>query len=218
MAIYTKKEIAEILGIKTNTLSIYVGRDKIFLENDSINSENPKNAAFIKKFLDKKAGKLGDKTVTVNESSKKTDIILNEKPVELGKSDKKTLSQYELDREKKYADLLLVEVNTRIANLKEKKLIGDLMPLELCKSLIQVQSESIRQAFIESCENMIVVISQKKQLTNIEIVDIREKITMSINKSIDAAINFSKRKIKAISLEYSGVKVKENKTEEENEL
>lgn len=205
MALHTRKDFIDLCGISSRELSVYIKRGKVVLTGEYINDTNPSNAAFLQKFSERKNQVVSINAPQVEVYSEKDEPLPEESFTERSTSSApaKQMSQYAIERAMKLSDLEKKKVDIRIAKLKEDKLMGDLIPTELVRTLIMTQSESTKFAFSEGCENLIVLISQKKQLSATEVADIRSKLSALINKCIDNSVSFSVKKLKTIVTEYS---------------
>lgn len=205
MAFHTKKEFSELCGIKTKELAVYISRGKVVMSGEYIDDKNEANASFLRKFSEKKKASFVAPSVPAPFIPETPSVIKEERPFipEVPRDTSSAINPYMLERETKIAELEKKRVDIRIAKLKEDKLMGDLIPTDLVRSLIMLQSESTKFAFNEGCENLIVLIAQKKQLNATEVADIRSKLSALINKCIDNSISFSTKKLKTIVTEYS---------------
>lgn len=205
MTLLTKKEFSEKCGIPTNALAVYVKRSKVELTGELVNDELEVNKAFYLKKLAKidkepetKLAILEQKSVF---ESERNDI--NESEL-LVPDENQTF--IESERQLKYLDTVKRAKEIELKDIEIAKKRGELIPTDLIKSLIIQHSESIKVSLGDFIENFIVVISSKKQLTNVEVADIRSQLTSIRNKAIDDAINASKKNLKNIVKEYSDKK------------
>ena len=199
MALLTKKEFAQKCGVPTNYLSVYIQRGNIVLSDGLIDDTLQANVYFhLKKTKENPVQKSEELTPPPKP------INVKAKPRKI--SDEKEFtgqSKFNQDIETREAELEKKRVEIRLALLKEQKLMGELIPTDLIKSFFILHSESIKVSFNEGCENLIVIISQQKQLSNTEVAEVRKKLVDIINLSIDNAISSSKKNLTNIVKEYS---------------
>lgn len=204
MALYTKKEFADICGVKTNYLSVPIKRGQIILTGDLIESNDAKNLAFYKK-----REKPNHQPEQIIPSLNEIETASPPKEIKLPPpSSKNNGSQniYNLDIELKQADLLKKEVDTRLALLKEEKLMGISIPTELVKNVIANLSKSMISSFKDGADNFIIEISKRKSLTGTETAELRGVLVNIINTSSTHAILESKKSLKNIVSEFSDKK------------
>ncbi|MCE3278006.1 MAG: hypothetical protein K0S44_197 [Bacteroidetes bacterium] len=206
MALHTKKQFAELCGLATNALAVYIKRQKITLtKDDKIDDSEEKNADFLKKRREK-TGVVIPLKVEVPEKKDASPTQDSSKKNKRTPASNGNLSGYELDKELKQAELNKKIADTEHRQLQIEKLRGELIPTEIVKPLFIQHSESIKVAYNEASENLIVIISQKKQLSSVEVADLRKQLVSIVNKSVDAAIAATKKGIKNIVEEYSASK------------
>ncbi len=205
MALYSKKDFANLCGIKTNQLSVVISRGNIILTGDLIDETNAKNSAFLQKQREKQL-KISESPIP--KESKKENITESAPvpPVQKFKKKKNDLSIYSLDQEIKIADLQKKEVDTRIALLKEEKLIGASIPTDLVKSVISNLSKSMISSFKDGADQFIIEISKRKNLTVVESAELKGKIVEIINMCSSKAISESRKNLKNIIIEFSNKK------------
>ena len=92
---------------------------------------------------------------------------------------------------------------TRIALLKEEKMIGASIPTELVKMVFAQHSKSITSAFHTGADNFLMEISKTKGLNRNELAEMRGALILIINKAVDKSIEESKKSISNIVQEFS---------------
>jgi hypothetical protein len=194
MALLTKAEFGSRVGLTTKLLAVYIGRKKVFVtEGGLIDDADPVNQLFIAKRQLKGSKK--------EESGGKAAPKAEKQADPKDREDKNILTDIlkdkgSLDVRKKKGELTLQEIEIR-------KKLGELVPTDAVRHLVITHSESIKNAYNEATDNLIVILSQKKEMSSTEVADIRGQMTKIINNAIDSAINVSKRKISDVVREYS---------------
>jgi len=227
MALKTKKEFADMCGIDSKHVSTYAKRRLVVVRKDGkIDDTNEVNYAFLiqKGFVEsKKKNGTADKRSTGKASTAKPTKkpVAKKKPEPKPKVEPKQTAEQLLiekekrerieqlaamDRDKLQADTDKKRHDAEIARIRMEKLQGLLIPTELAISVVQLQAESLKKAYHDACEKLIIIFSQKKKLNNSQTAEIRKELTGVINTAIDAGIKESKKGIKRIVKEYSEVR------------
>lgn len=201
----TQPEFAEKCGIGLNYLSVNKKRGKVVTdEHGFIDDTNQINQLFLHKCLSRPK-----KTKEQAETLPKLDITSSTQPKALSKnieneefSRENTL--VELQKEKGTLEIQLKNNSIELQRLEIKKKRGELVPTQSVKNLIIKHSESIKTSYSEASDNLIVIISHKKQLSSEEVADIRSQFVKIINKAIDNAISFTLSGLNNIVADYSG--------------
>jgi len=196
----SKKKFAELCGMPTNALAVYIKRKKIELRNDEIDLASEVNRLF----LEKHGGK---ENYTPPAPKPKIKVEVPEEvpeTIEQNSSAPRTnLTLTQLEREKKLADLQKVEVDTRIAKLKEEKLMGQNIPTELVKGVISQLSKSFVSKFKDGAENILISVSKMKGLSNEEMAKLRGELVAIINESVKTSVADGKKQVASIVAAYS---------------
>jgi len=224
MAKKTKKEFAEICGIRTKDLSVYILRSKVIVGSDGmIDDKNEHNIAFIANRGRKPKKEVIPKTVRALKKKPITKPVQKKKPVKSLKEnapvietpepkpepeidsvlEAERLERAELDKAKLKADLQNKLLSADIARINKERLQGQLIPTDLAISVIKLQADSLKVAYHAAAEHLILIIGQRKKLNNKDISNIRRDLTGTINKAVDVGANESHKGIKRIVKEYS---------------
>ncbi len=212
MALYTKKDFAGLCGVKTNYLAVLIKRGNIVLTGELIDESIDLNFSFLKKKREEVLSKDKDPAAPI-EIKKAPQIKLPEvtdaekwESVTFGKKSAGNLGTYELDKQLKFADLEKKEVDTRIALLKEEKLLGSSIPTDMVKSVFANLSKSFVSAFKDGADGFIIEISKQKNLTAVETAKIKGALIDIINQSSLKAVSESRKNLQSIINEYSNKK------------
>ena len=187
---YSKKEFAAHCGILTKELSVYIGRKKVVVVKDEIDSLNPVNDLFVKKMLAKKPKEAADPEK--HESEKRQPLIPKEEnPL------------VELNRQKGSLEIRQKQNSLQLQQMEIDKKRGELVPTALIRNLIVQHSESLKAAFADISDNLLEIMAQKKGFTREEISDLRAQNRRLINLSVDTTVLNSKKRMGTIVEEYS---------------
>ncbi|MBL4810402.1 MAG: hypothetical protein JKY43_10155 [Phycisphaerales bacterium] len=199
MPYYTQSEFAKLIGKSNAFVSTYIRRGKIIKSGKVIDSSVRENSDMMKKFG------VGD---NVPASKKKSKEIVIEKP----KRNKTITSapiisppvennggQYQLDLDKKEAELEFKLVSTRIKLIEESKLRGELIPVDLVSELIATMSRSIVTSYKDSMDLFLIEINHRAKISDKFAAELKGEMTSLINKAHDNAIDKAISGVKEIS-------------------
>lgn len=213
---YTRREFSDLCGIDAKALAVYVGRNKILLnENGEVDTAVAMNMAF----LEKRTGKIETPTIIVPEQKKKNRIITTPTPKEIVIQRKETTirnKHYKTDEEKKHLttnfeidnslkslDLEKKELEVEKLKIQNAKLNGDVIPTELVKMIFAQHFKSVTTAFHQGADNFITEITKRLDLNREEMVKLRKELVEIINQAVNDSIEESKESIDNIQDEYS---------------
>lgn len=187
MALHSKEDFIKLCGIKgkrpKNQLNTYAKRGKIVFSGEYIDDSIPENRDFMQSRLEKKQEKL------------KKDIK------ELGsvdypdRSNKKTpnvqdpdTNKISIDRKLKLQQLEKLEVDTRLQELKERKLLGEIVPAELVKDTFSRFSQNTLNSMNDYMDKWITLFAGQYGLSTEETIKYRTEIKESLNHANDRAV------------------------------
>lgn len=205
MALFTKKEFCASYKIKSGDLSNYIKRKKIILTGELIDEGDPVNVIFIQK----RAKNIDITPVISSPKPEKPSINIeveekkDTKSRGVSKKERVELNYAELEKQKKLADLMKVEVDTVHRQLQIDKLQGNSIPTDLVKGLISTLSKQFIASFKDGADGFLIEISKRKSLSNTELAELRGVLISIINSSSAKSITESKRQMKTIVNEYS---------------
>ena len=192
MALLTKKEVADLCGLETKNLSVYITRGKVVVgENDLIDSTVDKNRAFIEKRKNKTVN-IQIQTPTVLESK------IPQQPTE--KSEGQTYTESE--RQLKYLDTIKREKEIEKLEIEIQKKKGEVVPSELIKPVFLQHNQSILTEITNRTDEFVRIFSKKKSLTVNEVAEMRGELTSWINESMNKAILSSIKSVESIIEEH----------------
>ena len=201
---FTKDEFCEKMQIERDSLRVYIQRRQVNLnELGEINDADELNARFIARRQTKLA-----KKVVGKEAKMKPEKPVKEKPKKpeneaFSRENTNRNELLEMDKEK--GKLALEEKRNAIIiqQMEIAKKRGELIPTEIVRKLVVQQSEGTKIAYTEACESLILIFSQKRQLTAVEVSEIRKDFIGIVNTAINTSIDITNRNMTEIVKEFS---------------
>jgi hypothetical protein len=201
MAKLSKKEFAEACGLKTKDLAVYIGRKKVIVKGDVIDTGNPVNSDFLRRQQDKKQGERHDQR-EVTEPRIPNEAITG--PPAKGKQKASAdESGYALIKKKTQIQIEKLENENELLKLRIEKQTGEAIPTDLVKSAITQLSKSVVSSFQNGAEDILVQISKVKNMNREELAGLRGKLKIIINAAVQEAVKDAKKQITNIVAEYS---------------
>lgn len=224
----TRKELAEIMKVEPNNLGVYIMRNKLILTDNLINVNDLQNWNFINDLLQKKISQ-GRLTVSdlpdflkikpTEKTKKEPETILqiesDKKNVEFvepktkPKKEKKPKKNANEDDSFTTAENTLALRNKKTAleisilSIKEQKLLGEVVPVELIKTIFSQFAHEIVNQFRNGCEDLITNFAKLKDCSTDEIAQMRLNLNDVINESNNKAVSNTKDNLDKIIEEFS---------------
>ena len=201
---YTKAEFCLEMGLESKELSVYLGRRKVVL-NDSgeIDDSDSVNYMFMQKRKEKLKKKESLGVVKKNVEKAKPEIPKKPQNEEFSRENTSRNELLEMDKQKSQLALEGKRNEITIQQMEIAKKRGELIPTDIVRKLIIQQSEGTKIAYIEASENLLLIFSQKKQLTAVEVSDIKKQFIDIVNTAINNSIDITKRNMGEIVKEFS---------------
>lgn len=203
MALYTKSQLAKLLGKQISWVSTYASekRKKIIMRGDFIDDQIPQNAEFIEKWLAKKVEK--DKEAenesphvpqpkTPNYTPPEVPENWEEIPDDLDSASNKTL-----DRVGKIIEIKRKQAVITLSELKAAKLRGESIPTSLVMDVFTMLGQQLQTSYKDGATNFIMEIAHKAKLDPEIVAELRSGLIKMINTSHHNAITQTKQQIKA---------------------
>jgi hypothetical protein len=121
----------------------------------------------------------------------------------LNPDQEKIEAKYNAETAVKLQNLQKLKVETRLAELKAEKMMGELIPTELVKSLFNAFAMSVISSNKEGLENFLIILSKELRLSGEQVAGLRGRIYGVLNDSMDRAVTASQKSIKSLIDEYS---------------
>jgi len=110
---------------------------------------------------------------------------------------------YEIDKKIKENQLKKTTEEIELLRLKKEKMQGEIIPIELAKSLFSQHNTSIVKSFSDAANDLITTISHKKRMNSEEVADLKGYLRKSLNAAIENALKQTELSIKHITDEFS---------------
>lgn len=196
MSNFTKKEFADLCGMDTRKLAVYIGRGKIVVDKKGyIDDKNEINALFRAKNVVGKDEKRQEKVEKEAENTAKSQ--------KAKRSESESNELLEIERRRKLAELEKTNTDIRILKLKEEKMIGGSMPIDLVKLVVSNLSKSFINEFKNSTNDILRVLSKTKEFSQAEMAEISGQMSHIINHSMKHSLDNSKKEMNAIVKDFS---------------
>lgn len=210
----TINEFSKLTGITSRGLHIYIKRGQCNrLENANFELDDPVNQAFIKKWSEYNKQKIADpgKKPAGKNSKKKFEEPAPEikepvvAPVELDIEADSTDGDdlFTINKKTAAANLEKKLAEIRLLKLKELKIAGEVVPIDLAQVIIQQIFQGFVTGFREGMEDLVVSIAQSARLNSEKQAELRAKVVQQINFSVDKTAQIAKKNMKAVVDEYS---------------
>lgn len=205
MPYYSQSEFAKLIGKSNAYVSTYISRGKILKSGDVIDSTVQKNIDIMMK--------LGVDVDAINGATTKRPTkppTVTKKPQETKKENSKKIDisppppentggQYQLDLDKKEAELEFKQVQTRIKLIEEERLRGELIPVDLVSEMISQLSRSIITTYKDSMDKFLIEVSHRKKMSDKDTAELKGLMVEQINKAHDNAITEAIKELKDVS-------------------
>lgn len=193
MPIVDKKEFSKLCGKPVNKLWTYIDRGKIILLGDGkLDTNDPRNKAFLEKWAARTDIKTEIQTPTVIES----------KIPEQSEGQSYT----ESERQLKYLDTIKRQKEIEKLEIEIQKKKGEVVPSELIKPVFLQHNQSIITEFKNATDEIIRIFSKKRSLTVEEVAEIKGETTETINNAINKATFSTIKAVESIVSEHQDKK------------
>lgn len=201
MAIYSKKEFADLCRIETKNLSNYITRKNVIVNSSGfIDTSIDKNMAFLEKRRAKSSSiPSADIVVKNKKKNKPEDFDADETEYVSGPGQTYT----ESERKLKYLDTVKREAEIEKLKIDIAKKKGEVIPSELIAPCILQHNQSIVTEFKNTADEIIRIIAKKKSLSVNEMAEIKGDLVICINTSIQKATTLTSKNIENIISDFS---------------
>lgn len=202
MALYTKSQLAELLGKTPAWVSMYVKRKKMVMRGDYIDDTIRENEEFIAKWLSKKVDEPPKKsTKPVVPPPNPNSLPPPELPENFdwdSEDDIETASMGALDRAGKIEEIRRKQSVTKLNELKARKIRGETIPTNLVMNVFAMLGHQFQVEYKNAGIQMIIEIGHRAKLPPEIIAEMRHELTLMINSAHKSAIKSAKEQIKSI--------------------
>lgn len=202
MALLTRREFAELCGMKPNALNVYIQRKKVLLSGDYVDNLIEPNKSFVEKRIAQ--GKVKKEEVPTeqkgpNVNVKEPEYEIPKKPNVGSPATKDKANNYmEVELEYKQRQIERLKVQTNIDEIKEAKMRGELIPIDIVENLFAQFSQSIATEFKNGLDSYLTILAKKTGMKNKEVAESRADLIHVINDSVNKAVDNSQKSIQSV--------------------
>jgi hypothetical protein len=202
MAIYEKIEFLKLCGLDTSVksnkdkFSVWISRGKIVLNKDGLVDDTiPQNRDWILRQQE-----------VAGSNQKQHENIEVDQPKKVSRTsniDAPEDGTYNLDKKYKVKQIEKLNVDIRLGELKEEKLRGEVIPVDLVRNIFTTHSQSILTTFKDAVEAILIGVSKKCNMSDENLSQSRMLMIGALNGAVEKSVSITKGKLKAIVDEYS---------------
>lgn len=137
--------------------------------------------------------------------SEQPKLTLEEKRI-LAREKQQRLDLIDLDLRKRTAETTLVERNSELRQLQLEKIAGNTLPLDITKSILTINIQTIFTTFNSEIDNMVTITVEELGGTRADAVRIQNKLKVVFKKLIETTKDNSNREIEKVVNEYADVR------------
>lgn len=212
MGLLSKKDFAALCGFSSRELSVYIGRGKVIMSGKEIDDSDPTNRDFVLKRKGQAAPAPPEKNLRMIKPDPGDDISPGDEsddddPDDGLIDDDGSESSYALNKKKLKKQIGKLEVDTRLQELKEEKMRGELIPVDLVRNLFRAHTQSIITSMKDGIEELLINFSVEARLKGDQLASLRGKMVGILNTGVDKSVIISQRNMRSI---VDQVKVKKD--------
>lgn len=199
MSLLSTKDFADFSGVKIATLRQHIKRGKVEKLGSHIDTEHPTNVVY----LTEQWAKNGKPKLEPKEIEEKP--TFENAPV--NKATKSIASRAgDWALRKKEADALISERRAQELYLKNQKLQGELMPIELVQKVLVINIQGVFRSFESSAENIASIYNERLGGDRAALTEMITRMREELERAIYSAKQQSKAEITALMREYSATR------------
>lgn len=218
MALHTRKQFAILCNLdpskdsERGIVNMNIKRKKLVLSGDFLDDTIPENRDFITKQKDRIV-KPNDNWEVLTDTSIKNIItriedVKPEKktpktPNTQRKNDSSNEGVYGLEKILKTQQLEKLEVETRLLNLKEQKILGEIISIDLVKQLFITHNQSFLTLQKTTIDEILLDFAKEANLSADKVSKLRGRIVSILNNGIERTIETTKKNMSALLSEFS---------------
>ena len=204
MSLLSTKDFSDLAGVKINTLRQHVKRGKIIKSGTHIDTEHPTNVVYLNEQW-AKYGKPTPEPAQIEENP-----TFENAPIKKGQ---KAIASKAIDwaLRKKEADALISERRAQELFLKNQKLQGELMPVELVQKVLVINIQGVFRSFESSAENIASIYNERLGGDRAALTEMITRMREELERAIHSAKQQSKAEIAALMKEYAATRARGEK-------
>jgi hypothetical protein len=196
MSRLTRKEFSEKYDINSSTLRVYINRGVIEEDDGYINEKSYKNKLFLAKHLTK-SGK------TEKASEEFPDVKTPQKKQLQSENEDVGDSAFGLEKQKLQAQVLKMQQEIEILQLKKTKIRNEAISMDDAKSAFAIFIGSVSNAFLNAYESVLTDIKGEFGISREKMAEIKSRLIPIHNQAIEAAVKVAKKQMSLAADEYS---------------
>lgn len=218
---YTREEFIDLCGgsISRSDLRVYIKRKKVIENNGFIDTSDPVNQLFVEKrtlinqikeeSAPSRKDKKNDSTPpeereTEFRESKRDHIdFANRSGLLFTEEELNKMELVDLERAKKYVDILRTQENIRLIRIQKERLEAKLIPTDLVKDIFRQHFKNMGDEFYQAADNLILIINQRYGGTREDMIKLRSELKGLINDSIKRGKTQSHKDITMLAQDFS---------------
>lgn len=202
MSLLSTKDFADFSGVKIATLRQHIKRGKVEKLGTHIDTEHPVNVVYLNEQWAKNGKPKNDPTVNYEVEERPTFEDAPLKKVERSIASK--AGDWAL--RKKEADALISERRAQELYLKNQKLQGELMPIELVQKVLVINIQGVFRSFESSAENIASIYNERLGGDRAALTEMVTRMREELERAIDSAKRKSKEEISGLMREYAATR------------
>jgi len=171
----TKKEFQTLTGKSRNYVNTYIGRGKVIIENDLIDTDNIINIAFIENCKLLNSGQEGTKP------HQEITPQAEERRELQSKIAKSQLSKFTLQEQKTEKEVEKLALDIKLKEVQLSKVRGELVPYDVVQELIAQFGKSLVSEFDNAADLVLQKITNQAKLNPALVAESREFIKTANN-------------------------------------
>jgi hypothetical protein len=200
MALHSKADFAKLCGLTTGNLTNYIKRNKVIMSGDYIDDQLQINKDFLLSRQSKSAPKYEPPLPVLRSVRPDTgdQDEEDEEDQDDEDSDQGEDSGYALNKKKLKKQIAKLEVDTRLQELKEEKMRGELIPVDLVINVFRAHTQSIVTSMKDGIEDLLINFSVEARLKGDQLASLRGKMVGILNTGVEKSVIISNRNFNAI--------------------
>jgi hypothetical protein len=196
MALHSKSDFAKLCGLTTGNLTNYIKRNKVLMSGDFIDDQEPINKDFLANRQSKTPPKYEPPSPVLRSIRPDTGDQDEEDENDDYQDDQD--SGYSLNNKKTKMQIAKLEVDTRLQELKEEKMRGELIPVDLVINVFRSHTQSIVTSMKDGIEDLLINFSVEARLKGDQLASLRGKMVGILNTGVEKSVIISNRNFNAI--------------------
>lgn len=196
----TRKEIGQLINQSPQYVGKYVSRGHLIEKNKRIDTDHPKNKAFLNKFITREVEKEAESSEIIEDGKSKIETT--------GKVNQGNID-YKL--KKKDLELKIVKIEKEHLDLDKKK--GKLIEIKAATDVMQRSVVVLSSQYRQNSKQFITELSAKYNIPDSDLAGLQKWFDNTINKAVKESKDLIQKECEIIADEYSELlNVGESKT------